>query len=105
LLCTGGLATVSDVLLSPIFDVSQRCRLAPQAVQEIIDAIARALGRQPSLLRDVVRNGSQVITTGDASLDEILGGGIRVGMIWEFVGERQVFVARLSLDLEGGPTH
>ena len=79
--------------------------MAPQAVQEIVDIIARALGRQPSLLRDVVRNGSEMITTGDASLDEILGGGIRVGMIWEFVGERQVFVARRSLDLEGGPTH
>jgi len=87
---TGGLVTVSDVLLFPLFDVSQRCRLAPQAVQQIVDSIARALGRQPDLLRDVVCNGSEVITTGDASLDGILGGGIRVGMIWEFVGERQV---------------
>jgi DNA repair protein RAD57 len=63
-------------------------------VQDIVDSIARTLGRQPNPLRDVVRNGSEVITTGDASLDEMLGGGIRVGMIWEFVGERQV-VARI----------
>lgn len=86
----GGLVTVSDVLLFPFSDVSQRCRLAPQAVQEIVDSIARELGRPPSLLSDVVRNGSEVITTGDAALDEMLGGGIRVGMIWEFVGEGQV---------------
>ena len=93
---TGGLVNVSDVLLFPIFDVSQRCRLAPQAVQEIVGSIARALGRQPNLLRDAVRNGSEVITTGDASLDEMLGGGIRVGMIWEFVGERQVVTSHMQ---------
>jgi hypothetical protein len=59
-------------------------------VQAIVDSIARALARPPSLLRDVVRNGSEVITTGDATLDEMLGGGIRVGMVWEFAGEGQV---------------
>jgi RecA/RadA recombinase len=36
-----------------------------------------------------MRNGSELITTGDTMLDEMLGGGIRVGMVWEFVGERQ----------------
>jgi DNA repair protein RAD57 len=59
-------------------------------VQAIVDSIARALARPPSLLRDVMRNGSELITTGDASLDEMIGGGIRVGMVWEFTGERQV---------------
>ena len=34
-----------------------------------------------------MHDGSEVITTGDISLDQMLGGGIRVGMIWEFVGE------------------
>ena len=29
-------------------------------------------------------------TTGDAVLDELLGGGIRTGMLWELVGERFV---------------
>ena len=89
---TGGPVTVADVLLFPAFDFSQRCRLAPQAVQKIVDSIARALNHhwQSSLLRDVVRNGGDVITTGDASLDEILGDGIKVGMIWQLVGERLV---------------
>ena len=88
---TGGLVSISDVLFLPPFDVSQRCRLAPQAVQEIFDAIAHAVDRPPSLLRDVVRDGSETITTGDILLDQILGGGIRVGMIWELVGEGRVF--------------
>ncbi|KAI0287916.1 hypothetical protein BC826DRAFT_865123, partial [Russula brevipes] len=92
----GGLVTVSDVLLFPFFDISQRCRLAPRVVQEIVDAISRALSRAPSLLRDVVRNGSEVITTGDASLDEILGGGIRVGMVWDASGKTQLAL-QLSL--------
>ena len=87
---TGGFITVSDVLLLPFSDISQRCRLAPQAVQEIVDSIARALARPPSILRDVMRNGSELITTGDTVLDKMLGGGIRVGMVWEFAGERQV---------------
>jgi len=30
----------------------------------------------------------QKCTTGDSTLDDVLGGGIRTGMIWEVVGER-----------------
>lgn len=90
-LFAGGLVTISDVLFLPFSDVSQRCRLAPQAVQEIFDAISHAADRPPSLLRDVVRDGSETITTGDVFLDKMLGGGIRVGMIWELVGEGRVF--------------
>ncbi|KAH9043004.1 hypothetical protein EDB84DRAFT_1559290 [Lactarius hengduanensis] len=82
---TGGLVTVSDVFFSPVYDVSQKCRLAPQAVQEIFDAIAHAIDHPPSLLRDVIRDGSETITTGDVHLDKMLGGGIRVGMIWELL--------------------
>jgi hypothetical protein len=88
---TGGLVTISDVLFLPFSDVSQRCRLAPQVVQEIFDAISHASDRPPSILRDVVRDGSETITTGDVLLDKMLGGGIRVGMIWELVGEGRVF--------------
>jgi DNA repair protein RAD57 len=88
---TGGFVTASDVLLSPVSDISQRCRLAPQAVQEIVGAVARALNRPPRLLREVMHKGGEVITTGDTTLDQMLGGGIRVGMIWEFVGEGRVF--------------
>ena len=88
---TGGLVTFSDVLFLPYSDVSQRCRLAPQAVQEIFDTIYHAIDHPPNPLRDVVRNGSETITTGDVLLDKMLGGGIRVGMIWELVGEGRVF--------------
>ncbi len=98
---TGGLVTISDVLFLPTSEVSQRCRLAPQVVDEIFDAIARAVDRPPSLLRDVIRDGSETITTGDAFLDRMLGGGIRVGMIWELVGEGRVFAhASLGILLE-----
>lgn len=30
-------------------------------------------------------------TTGDAIIDETLGGGIRTGMVWEIAGERYNF--------------
>ncbi|KAH9057123.1 hypothetical protein EDB83DRAFT_2206843, partial [Lactarius deliciosus] len=39
------------------------------------------------------------ITTGDVHLDKMLGGGIRVGMIWELVGEGRVFRTQLALQL------
>ena len=65
-------------------------------MQAIVDSIARALARPPSLLRDVMHNGCERITTGDATLDEMLGGGIRVGMVWEFVGEGQVVAPHTS---------
>ena len=35
-----------------------------------------------------------LLSTGDATLDHALGGGILTGMVWEFVGERYVFIAR-----------
>ncbi|KAF8497048.1 P-loop containing nucleoside triphosphate hydrolase protein [Russula emetica] len=95
----GGFVTVSDFLLFPFSDISQRCRLAPQAVQAIVDSIAHALARPPSILRDVMRNGSELITTGDTLLDEMLGGGIRVGMVWEFVGESGAGKTQLALQL------
>ncbi|KAI0255400.1 P-loop containing nucleoside triphosphate hydrolase protein [Lactifluus subvellereus] len=94
-----GFVTASDVLLSHVSDISQRCRLAPQAVQEIVNAVARALDRPPRLLRDVMHDGSEVITTGDTLLDQMLGGGIRVGMIWEFVGEGASGKTQLALQL------
>ncbi|KAH8983542.1 P-loop containing nucleoside triphosphate hydrolase protein [Lactarius hatsudake] len=95
----GGLVTVSDVLFSPVYDVSQKCRLTPQAVQEIFDAIAHAVNPPPNLLRDVIRDGSETITTGDVHLDKMLGGGIRVGMIWELVGEGASGKTQLALQL------
>ena len=70
-------------------------------MQEIFDAISHAFDRPPSLLRDVVRDGSEIITTGDVLLDKMLGGGIRVGMIWELVGEGRVFAyASLGFSFE-----
>jgi DNA repair protein RAD57 len=29
-----------------------------------------------------------IFSTGDTTLDQALGGGIRTGMLWEIVGER-----------------
>lgn len=30
----------------------------------------------------------ELFSTGDTTLDQALGGGIRTGMLWEIVGER-----------------
>jgi RecA/RadA recombinase len=36
-----------------------------------------------------------LLTTGDTTLNRVLGGGIRTGMVWEFVGERCVLIPYL----------
>ena len=38
-----------------------------------------------------------LLTTGDATLNRVLGGGIRAGIVWEFVGERYVLIVCLPL--------
>ena len=36
-----------------------------------------------------------LLTTGDTTLNRVLGGGVRTGMVWEFVGEGYVLVVCL----------
>ncbi|KAF9653174.1 hypothetical protein BDM02DRAFT_3070359, partial [Thelephora ganbajun] len=39
------------------------------------------------------------LTTGDATLDHALGGGILTGMVWEFVGESASGKTQLAMQL------
>ncbi|KAI0262889.1 Rad51-domain-containing protein [Gloeopeniophorella convolvens] len=95
----GGLTTTSDVLFSPPSDIARKCTLTPQATQDIIDSIARELSSPPRALRDVMHDGGAMLTTGDASVDRLVGGGIRVGMIWELSGEGASGKTQLALQL------
>lgn len=77
----------TDVLMIAPQDLARKCRVPLVEAQSIVDIVCRALDRPPSLLEDLERSGTDAFTTGDSTLDGILGGGIRPGMIWELAGE------------------
>ncbi|KAI0060892.1 P-loop containing nucleoside triphosphate hydrolase protein [Artomyces pyxidatus] len=93
------LVTVSDILFLSLHDLANRCRIPPQDAQFIVTIVCQALDRPPQLLASVKQEGSEAFTTGDANLDQMLGGGIRTGMVWELVGEGASGKTQLALQL------
>lgn len=57
-------------------------------MDKLIDLVCQEVAPQPQLLSDIAYLGDEKITTGDAHLDEVLGGGIRTGMLWDVSGEK-----------------
>lgn len=95
----GGLVKATDVLMIAPQDLARKCRVPLVEAQSIVDIVCRALDRPPSLLEDLERSGTDAFTTGDSTLDGILGGGIRPGMIWELAGEGASGKTQLALQL------
>jgi hypothetical protein len=88
LLDTGNILTVSELLLAPPADIAKKCKLTHLDLQTIVHSICQEYASQPKLLEDVKHEGNQTFTSGSVGLDNALCGGIRVGMVWEVVGER-----------------
>jgi hypothetical protein len=60
-------------------------------VYAITETVCRELGSNLNSrpVAEIVQEyGNEVFTTGDALFDQALGGGIRLGMLWEFCGEK-----------------
>ncbi|KAH9934895.1 P-loop containing nucleoside triphosphate hydrolase protein, partial [Fomitopsis serialis] len=95
----GGIVNVADLLLASPFDVARKARVSVKDVEEILDTVCHALAKQPRALEDVQREGDEKFTTGDERLDEALGGGVRMGMLWEVVGESAAGKTQLALQL------
>ena len=76
------------MLLLPVTDLARRCRIVHSEAEAILNAICEELQSEPRPIDypDVTRD--QCFTTGDAILDDALGGGIRTRKVWEVVGER-----------------
>lgn len=84
-----GIRTAVDVLCLTSDELARRLRL-PDA-HHITEKVAKALAPSPQLIGDPsYKDPRERITTGDANLDSLLGGGIVTGAIWEIVGERSV---------------
>lgn len=84
---TGRYTDTVDLLLSPPSAISKKTKLPLAAVQKIVDQLHRECTLRPVSLAELELFAER-FTTGDAVLDDLLGGGIRPGMLWEIVGER-----------------
>ncbi|KAG0705207.1 P-loop containing nucleoside triphosphate hydrolase protein [Suillus ampliporus] len=95
----GGYKNLSDLLLSTPSDISRTARIPPQEVTEILKAACRECALPINKITDLPLEGEEKITTGDADLDGMLGGGIRTGMLWEVVGESAAGKTQFALQL------
>lgn len=84
-----GIRTALDVLCLTSNELARRLRI-PDA-RHITEKVANALAPSPQLVSGPSHKDSRErISTGDANLDSLIGGGIVTGAIWEIVGERFV---------------
>lgn len=89
--CVGGIITIADLFLTPVNEITRKCKeISHFEVKGILDSVSKTNCPRIRPLGDALREGDEKLTTGDANLDDALGGGIRTGMVWEVVGERYV---------------
>jgi DNA repair protein RAD57 len=84
----GNLLVISDILSTSVADIARKCKISPVEAQGIINSLCKENPHRLRQLGNVKQEGEEKFTTGDAHLDDALGGGIRTGMVWEVVGER-----------------
>lgn len=87
---SAGIQTV-DLLTLDVFEIHRRTQLSVIDVQNLVKDVIAALSGS---VNDRVKNAEQRIqefsflTTGDARVNELLGGGIPTGSLTEIAGER-----------------
>lgn len=88
--------------MTSVPELSKRCRLPPFEIKAITELVCQSLVPETRTLEEWTSHygdAQGLVTTGDATFDRVLGGGIRTGMVWEFVGERYVLITRLPLGM------
>ncbi|KAJ2975086.1 hypothetical protein NUW54_g11786 [Trametes sanguinea] len=91
--------TVSELLLAAPSELAKKCRIPFKEMEALVDAVSKELAPQPRPLKEVAHIGEEKFTTGDSHLDDVLGGGIRTGMLWEISGENNAGKTQLALQL------
>ncbi|GAA6013514.1 hypothetical protein JCM10207_008876 [Rhodosporidiobolus poonsookiae] len=113
--------TAAEVLLTPPATLARRAKLSPAEAARLVHEIAVAAcardGARAETIAELVRRDERegrpgAMTTGDAGLDELLGGGIRVGSMTEVAGHsssgkthfclQSALTCQLPLALGGG---
>ncbi|GAA6038831.1 hypothetical protein JCM8097_002917 [Rhodosporidiobolus ruineniae] len=87
--------TAAEVLLCPPAQLARRAKLSPleasQVVHDLSVAVCARENARDRTISELVERDEQAgrattMTTGDAGLDELLGGGLRVGSVTEVAG-------------------
>ncbi|KAF5387065.1 hypothetical protein D9615_001792 [Tricholomella constricta] len=100
LLKKGNLDDASEIMLSSSQQIARKCKTSASEAQGIIDALyTHVAPLRIRRLEDVKHEGNSTCTTGDPTLDNALGGGIRPGMVWEVVGESAAGKTQFALQL------
>lgn len=102
---TAGFTTSTEVLFTPIAALSERFKLSTSECQDIVNAVVRhrfaqsydsqrtrcfhsqSVADQLGQLNLDEPESNRRLSTGDAGLDRVLGGGIVPGALTEFSGE------------------
>ncbi len=87
LLSRANISKVSDIWLHAPSDLAKKLKVPLEQVQSIIATICKSVAPNVHLLQDYENNGPDCFTTGDAMLNEAMGGGIRTVIITEICGE------------------
>ena len=103
-----GLKLVQDIVLRPQPDLARQLKLPLDDVLAMLNAVSRELNEKPRRVSEVVASRKTRFTTGDSLLDQLIGGGMRTEMIWEFCGERYVcfcsFIRQSNIHSAAGKT-
>lgn len=94
----GGFVDVADILCRLPQELQRKCKISLTEAEAILQVLYDSSNPPPlRTLAEAKQDGDEACTTGDVLLDEALGGGIRTGMVWEFVGESSAGKTQFAL--------
>lgn len=84
-----GLDSPRDLLTRSLADLQRELAIKETAANELLDAAASDVYPWRSRLSSLKSaRRPEIFSTGDESLDQVLGGGVPIGSVTEVVGER-----------------
>ncbi|KAH8108475.1 P-loop containing nucleoside triphosphate hydrolase protein [Phellopilus nigrolimitatus] len=90
---------VTDLVLTAPVDLSKKLKVSLNEAQSIIENVCKELSSEILQTARLEAVRTDKFTTGDASLDDAIGGGIRTCMVWELAGESASGKTQLALQL------
>lgn len=82
-----GITKASEIWAAGPTELAKKLKMNPEEFQAMLDAVCAAIAPKPQSVNSFSTSEPSCFTTGDASLDKALGGGVRVGMVTEICGE------------------
>ncbi|CAG8602436.1 14299_t:CDS:2 [Acaulospora colombiana] len=94
-----GISKPSEIWLQTPHELAKKLRVGVDEVQKAIRTLCLEIAPKPTVVNKKLFHESYCFTTGDALLDEKLGGGIHVGSITEISGESGSGKTQIALQI------